>query len=118
MDIQDAINDPERPMNIDPGKWIQLKARRGSVAESSVTAAKKEPAGEGEVEDPIVEIDMAVDSMVDGVRRMYAAMDALKDLSRAEKLAADKIKDLLDTAISPYLADIIEELEAFEDLGE
>jgi len=123
--LVDAMNDPNRPLTIDPNTWLtQMKGRRGrldQIVSEDIRVAQAEPKPEPEstkkienVEDAAVLIDSGVDNIIAGMKSLEDGLNALDNLSAEEKKAVDKVRDLLDTAIAPYVSDIIEELAVFE----
>jgi len=67
------------------------------------------------VKDPLVVLDSAVDSLVASIQEMSEVLPLVKSLTPQQKSAIDKVQDIIDTALSPYTADIIEVLEIFEE---
>jgi len=117
--LTDAMIDPSRPLNMSPDRWVaQVKQRRGSVNTETVktvvaTDSNKVPSNEEEV----ARIDSAVDSIISGIREAYEALISLKktELNARERAIFVKVTDLLDTAVSPYVADIVKELDKLEE---
>ena len=106
-----------RPLNISPAAWEKMMQRRGSTVQLDKTAAPKDNTGAETSSDPLVQIDQAVDGLVANTKRLLEAVAAAKKaggLKREETMSLDAVKDLVDTAIAPYLVDIIKELEVFE----
>ena len=121
--LVDAMNDPNRPLTIDPNTWLmQMKGRRGrldQIVSEDIRVAQAEPKPEStkkieNVEDAAVLIDSGVDNIIAGMKSLEDGLNALDNLSAEEKKAVEKVQDLLDTAIAPYVSDIIEELSIFE----
>jgi len=107
MNLIQAINDPERPLSMSPNKWIkEAKTRRGSLVAS-------EPIIKETIE-PIIELENSIDGMIVNLKQFY---DVYNDnvFTDKEQLILTKIKDLFDTAITPYLSDIVEEIDKLED---
>lgn len=107
------MDDQPRPLNIPPEKWEQMKLRRGSINtdQNTIIAASSDIEGS-----PMILLDQALDGFVASVKTMTAALAGMKslNLSLTEKAAVNRMQDLLDTAIAPYLADIINDAEVFD----
>ena len=65
--------------------------------------------------DPLNEIDSAIDIMIGAIETIEENIDLVDAQNPVEKSALAKIKDIFETAINPYLADAIEEMEKFEE---
>ena len=106
-------NNDARPMNVSPEKWEQMKLRRGSIPASTTVSAAVTSGVEGS---PVVLLDQAIDNMVIGAKSMTEALVGLRKqkLSLEEQAAVARMQDLLDTAIAPYLSDVITAAEVFE----
>ena len=113
--LTDAITDPSRPLTKAPCEWVaEVKQRRGSVR-SAGKEKKDDGANEGET--GVAQLDTAVDGIIGGIKDAYASIALLKKtgLSPKEKTVFDKVLDLLDTAVSPYVADIAKELDKLDE---
>lgn len=107
--LTDAINDPLRPLSISPEQWSM---RRGSLkTDDNVIVAKA-----GGDMNGLEQVDMGVDSIIKGVEQINAGLKMLTalDMTPAEKAVLAKVKDLVDTAIAPYTADMMEILDSLE----
>lgn len=113
MTFEEAIADPNRPLSLTPREWMY--AVEADLAEEAANvegtakrlAAAKEPsapAGTG-----FEKIDLGIDQLVSGCQLVSAGIldSRMADLPPASRRAVEQIKDLLETAIAPYLADII-----------
>lgn len=118
LTIADAISDPDRPLSMAPEQWLsELKQRRGSFKEAVDSEPGKISDDMPPDEKALVQIDMGIDSMIAGIKNLQEGLDALKkvDLDPKERAVADKIRDLLETAVAPYTADIVKELDSLEE---
>ncbi len=66
-------------------------------------------------DDPLVSVDQAINSIIESIYALDKNLSKIKTNSPEEKNAVDKIQNLLDTAIAPYMADIANEYLTFED---
>jgi hypothetical protein len=66
-----------------------------------------------EDDDPLVMVDQAVDSMIAATQIIDENLPKVKVDSVPQKAAVDAVKDLMDTAIRPYLADIVKAMGTF-----
>ncbi len=105
----------ERPLNISPEVWAKMQQRRGSLGQVKTAGpAADAPEDSGT---PVVRMDQAIDGLVANTKKLVDAIAAAKEaggLKREEVMALDAIQDLVDTAIAPYLADVIQEMDVFE----
>lgn len=71
---------------------------------------------QGEANDePLVILDQAVDSIITAITAIDEVLPDVKAENEKEKKALGTIKDTLETAIVPYMGDIVKELEVFEE---
>jgi len=114
MDIKDAINDPKRPLSVSPDRWMkEATQRRGSIV-----AAKKETLPQVTAEEgAMLQIEMSIDSIVATLQALYEAYDKLETqkMNGKEKEVYSKVKDLLDTAIMPYMSDIVNIIDTLDE---
>ena len=117
--LTDAITDPNRPLNMSPDMWVtQVRQRRGSDSVEAVKTASNEKSNKVlSEEEEVARMDSAVDSIIGGIREAYAALVSLKktNLNAREREIFAKVTELLDTAVSPYVADIVKELDKLEE---
>ena len=66
-------------------------------------------------DDPLVSVDQAINSIIESIYTLDENLSKIEANSPEEKAAVDKIQNLLDTAIAPYMADIAKEYLTFED---
>jgi hypothetical protein len=60
-------------------------------------------------------VDQAIDSIIAAVATLDETLPNVATDNDKEKKAIQEIRDLLETAIAPYMGDIIKALEAFEE---
>ena len=66
-----------------------------------------------EDDDPLVMVDQAIDAMIAATQIIDENLPKVKVDSVPQKAAVDAVKDLMDTAIKPYLADIVKAMGTF-----
>lgn len=117
--LTDAITDPNRPLTKAPSEWVnEVKQRRGSAKSAAVNDKNDNTKGnDKESETGVAQLDTAIDGIIGGIRDAYNSIDSLKKtkLTSKEKGIFDKVLDLLDTAVSPYVADIAKELDKLDE---
>lgn len=57
------------------------------------------------------DIDGIIDGIKDDLLKLRKKFDKLSSLDKTQKKSVKEIKDLMDSAILPYFADLIEEWE-------
>jgi len=71
-----------------------------------------QPTG-GEDNPALSQIDEAIDKMLVSIKAIEEQLPNVETASKAEEDAKAKIKDLFETAINPYVADVLEALDVF-----
>ena len=114
MTFNEAVSDPRRPLSLTPREWMYAVeaelAQENDLVDKTVsriaTAQDTPPEDSGT---GIEKIDMGIDMMVEAVKLMNSGiLDAnMADLDPKVRTAVEKIRDLLETAIEPYLMDIV-----------
>ena len=66
-----------------------------------------------EDDDPLVMVDQAIDGMIAATQIIDENLPKVKVDSVPQKAAVDAVKDLMDNAIKPYLADIVKAMGTF-----
>ena len=66
-----------------------------------------------EDDDPLVMVDQAIDAMIAATQIIDENLPKVKVDSVPQKATVDAVKDLMDTAIKPYLADIVKAMGTF-----
>ena len=120
MTFEEAVMDPNRPLSLTPREWMysveaSLAEENELVDKVASRSAKEEDKPEPET--GLEKIDMGIDQMVQGVRLVQSGIQdsRMVDLEPKTRKAIEKIKDLLETAIAPYLADIINYSDTLEE---
>ena len=126
MTFDEAVMDPNRPLSLTPREWmysVEAKiAEEEELIENTAKRIAKEQSQPEPTETGLEKIDMGIDQMIVGVQLIMSGIqDArMTDLDPKTRKVVEKIKDIMETAISPYLADIVvqsDSLEAKEDSG-
>lgn len=120
MTFEEAVMDPNRPLSLTPREWMysveaSLAEENELVDKVASRIAKEEDKPEPET--GLEKIDMGIDQMVQGVRLVQSGIQdsRMVDLEPKTRKAIENIKDLLETAIAPYLADIINYSDTMEE---
>lgn len=66
-----------------------------------------------EDDDALVKVDQALDAMIAAVKAMDDNLPKVKTDNVPQKAAVDAVQDLMDTAIKPYLADVLRAMSVF-----
>lgn len=115
MDLSQAINDPNRPLNVSPNSWMEMAVNELKHNEEirHVIAAEKT----NKDEDAVAIIDMGLDNIINGIKECYRGIELSKlvDMKPIERQTFDNVQKLFDTAIAPYISDIIKEFDKLED---
>lgn len=120
MTFEEAIFDPQRPLSLTPREWMySVEASLAEEEELTDKAAiriakqeeKPEPSDTG-----LEKVDMGIDQLVQGVELITSGLQdsRMVDLDPKTRKVLEKIKDLIETAISPYLVDIIKESDSLD----
>ena len=62
----------------------------------------------------LVIVDQAVDSIIAAIQTLDETLSMVEADNDEQKNAIVKVQDLLDTAIVPYMGDIVKALDVFE----
>jgi len=65
-------------------------------------------------DEPLSQVDQAIDLMIASVKVIEKNLPKVKADSVPEQAALDTVKELMDEAIMPYLADIAKAMQIFE----
>jgi len=120
MTFEEAIMDPQRPLSLTPREWMcsveaALAEEEELTDKAAIRIAKQEerpvPSDTG-----LEKVDMGIDQLVQGVELIMSGLqDArMTDLDPKTRRVMEKIKDLVETAISPYLVDMIKASDSLE----
>lgn len=130
MTLNDAIKDPERPLSINPMEWM-LAVEANLAEEEELTkkvakriSSKNDNENKEEKKDltivGIETIDMGIDQIIQGIKLVYSGLKESEkaDMTPQMRKSVNIIKDLMDTAIVPYMKDIAEQSDSFEEDSE
>ena len=129
MTLNEAIQDPKRPLSINPMEWMMAVEADLAEDEELTTkvaeriAAKKSKKSDEEEQKKdlavtgIETIDMGIDQIIQGIKLVYSGLNDSDKANMTPKLrkAVNDIKDLMDTAIVPYMKDVAELSDSFEE---
>ena len=132
MTLNEAIQDPKRPLSINPMEWMMaVEADLAEDEELTTKVAERiasKNSKKSEDEEPkkdlaitgIETIDMGIDQIIQGIKLVYSGLDSSDKANMTPKLrkAVTEIKDLMDTAIVPYMKDVTELSDSFEENDE
>lgn len=120
MTFDEAIFDPKRPLSLTPREWMySVEAAVAEEEDLTEKAARRIASQEGlpePSEGGLEKIDMGIDLLVQGTEIINSGLqDArMADLDPKSRKVTEKIKDLIETAIAPYLVDIINASDSLE----
>lgn len=118
MTFEEAVRDSRRPLSLTPREWMYSVEASLAEEEQLVDktmkrlSAKKDDVSETERKDSgtgMEKIDMGLDQMVEGVKLMARGLLEAKmaDMRPGMRKVVDEIGELLETAIEPYLVDMV-----------
>jgi len=64
-------------------------------------------------DEALVNVDVAIDAMIAAAQTMDENLSQIKTDNVPQRAAVDAVKDLMETAIKPYLADIAQAMDVF-----
>lgn len=111
MNLQEAINDKNRPLNVSPKDWMQQVEQNLQMMEETVVYPE-------EAEKTISEnnafetIDIGMDYVIQGIQTVIKGIQIAEkiDLNIQERKVIKLIDENTKGALLPYSLDIIEEL--------
>ena len=131
MTLNEAIQDPKRPLSINPMEWMlaveadlaEEEELTKKVAERIATQNKKNDnvVSQKDLSITGVEtIDMGIDQIIQGIKLVYSGIENSDRADMKPKLrkTVNEIKDLMDTAVVPYMKDVAELSDSFEEDGD
>jgi len=65
-------------------------------------------------DEPLANVDQAIDVMIASVKIIEDNLPKVKTENVPQKAAVDTVKELMDEAIAPYLADIAKAMSVFD----
>ena len=71
-------------------------------------------AGKGDVDEALNAVDEGIDIIISAIELISENLPKVMTNTPEETSAKESIQEILDTAVAPYTADIIEKLEIFE----
>ena len=120
MTIEEAIKDPKRPLSISPRDWAlsvdaELEEENELIEKSSerIASEQKEMSFSYSKESGWEKIDIGIDQIIQGCQILEKGIweANMKNLSPECRSILDTIKDIFQSAIVPYMADIVQESE-------
>lgn len=120
MTFEEAIFDPQRPLSLTPREWMYSVEASLAEEEELTDKAARRIAKQEEKPEPsdtgLEKVDMGIDQLVQGVELITSGLQdsRMVDLDPKTRKVLEKIKDLVETAISPYLVDIIKESDSLD----
>lgn len=128
MTLNEAIQDPKRPLSINPMEWMlaveadlaEEEELTKKVAERIATQNKKNDnvvSQKDLVITGIETIDMGIDQIIQGIKLVYSGIENSDKADMKPKLrkTVNEIKDLMNTAVVPYMKDVVELSDSFEE---
>lgn len=128
MTLNEAIQDPKRPLSINPMEWMlaveadlaEEEELTKKVAERIATKNKKDNDTVPQkdlVITGVETIDMGIDQIIQGIKLVYSGIENSDRADMKPKLrkTVNEIKDLMDTAVVPYMKDVVELSDSFEE---
>lgn len=121
MTFQQAALDPNRPLSITPRQWMYAvqaqMATQNELVDNTITriASQKKQVITGD--NCFQKIQLGLDQIVSGIKIMLQGLNDAKivDLRPNQRAIANKVQDLVQTALSPYTVDIIEQLDKLQE---
>ena len=119
MTLPEAIHDPKRPLSVSPFDWMNRATESLDSKPAELTAKKKQEAPIAIAEpdeQALSDLDTGIDSIVSGIQMVYEALKQanLADVKPDARKVFDGVKDLMDTAVAPYMADVIKLMDGLE----
>lgn len=128
MTLNEAIQDPKRPLSINPMEWM-LAVEADLAEEEELTKKVAERiATQNKKNDNVVPqkdlsitgvetIDMGIDQIIQGIKLVYSGIENSDRADMKPKLrkTVNEIKDLMNTAVVPYMKDVVELSDSFEE---
>lgn len=112
MTFEDAASDPRRPLSLTPREWMysveaELAEEDQLVSKTAERIASEN--GTADKPDGLELIDLGLDQMVSGAKLLESGIRSARmlDMTPSARRAVEEVKDLLETALKPYLADAI-----------
>ena len=121
MTLQEAINDPNRPLNVSPKDWMQQIEQSQKLAEETIIYPE-------EAEQTISEdnafgtIDVGMDYIIQGIQTVMKGLQIANkiDLNIEDRAIIKFVDENIRGGVLPYAIDIVEKLSEmlnFADVG-
>lgn len=111
MNLQEAINDKNRPLNVSPKDWMQQVEQNLQMMEETVVYPEKAEKTISE-NNAFETIDIGMDYVIQGIQTVIKGIQIAEkiDLNIQERKVIKLIDENTKGALLPYSLDIIEEL--------
>lgn len=120
MNFQESVNDPNRPLNVNPLDWMkQTEENLKKIdKEFSKVATVIEKARDDE--NALNLINNGVDIILQGTELILDGLNFAKraDLTPFERKHINEIEDIVKNAIIPYTVDLTKELDELDEQNE
>lgn len=111
MTLQEAINDPNRPLNVSPKDWMQQIEQSQKLAEETIIYPE-------EAEQTISEdnafgtIDVGMDYIIQGIQTVMKGLQIANkiDLNIEDRAVIKFVDENIRGGVLPYAIDIVEKL--------
>ena len=121
MTFEEAVQDPRRPLSLTPREWMySVEATLAEEDELVDKASRRIASEQGKIPTRsgtgLEKIDMGIDQMVQAVQMIQSGLQEARmaNLPPGERKCIETIRDLLETAIEPYLLDMIKASDDME----
>ena len=110
MNLQEAINDPNRPLNISPKDWMQQTNQINELVEETTVYPEEAEATISE-ENAFGTIDIGMDYIIHGIEIVLKGIQIANkiDLNIEERKILKLVEENINGAVLPYSLDIVEE---------
>ena len=119
MTFDEAVLDPNRPLNISPSDWIaHLSQVQEAIEEYSVVTEELEDYSKStDDENALVYLDSGLDLIVQGLEVMVKGLKLANraNLSPSQRKHIQSIEDNVNNAIIPYTSEIIDSVDSICD---
>ena len=91
-----------------------MENRHRHAQENRVAQQAERPDAKADSDDEALSnVDQALDAMLAAVKTLADNLPQIKVENVPQKAAVDTVQDLLDTALVPYLADVLKAMQVF-----
>lgn len=111
MTFQEAVADPNRPLNVSPKDWMQQAKQMEELLEETIVYPEEAEKTISE-ENAFGTIDIGVDYIVQGVQTVLKGLQIANkiDLGIEERNSIKLIEENIKGGVLPYAIDVAEEL--------